>query len=305
MDYHGVELKVIQGDALRYSSDLLVLKYAQASYGVDKRAIDVAGIDAATLPALGENLLIQEPSGLAPRNLLLLGVQPIAAFDYRSIREFSRRAIVSAARLSLPVHEISMTMHGIGFGLDETEAFESEIAGIVEALDSGQYPQSLLAVSIIEKSHGRADRIRDSLVTLLSSDDAEKETAEPYAIKGKSRLRRIDSVGYDSAERPHAFAAVPFRKSYEDVFYYAIDPSIRAVGLLCEKMDEISFTGDIVDRMRKRIASSKVIVADLSGANPNVYLEVGYAWGVNVPCILVCNRKTDLAFDLRGQLRQL
>jgi hypothetical protein len=53
--------------------------------------------------------------------------------------------------------------------------------------------------------------------------------------------------------------------------------------------------------MRERIASSAVVVADLSDANPNVYLEVGYAWGVDIPCVLICSRKTDLKFDLRGQ----
>jgi hypothetical protein len=53
--------------------------------------------------------------------------------------------------------------------------------------------------------------------------------------------------------------------------------------------------------VKERIASSTVVVADLSDANPNVYLEVGYAWGVRRPCVLICNRQTDLKFDLRGE----
>jgi hypothetical protein len=297
VSYRGVGLRVLQADALMYTSDLLVLKHAQRSYGADKRAVYIAGIDAKTLPPIGDTLLVKRPSGLAPRNLLFLGVEPVGSFSYRSIRDFSRRALAAAAGISSTVREISMTLHGLGFGLDETEAFESEVAGIIQALDSGEYPESLGTVSIVEQSARRANRMRGVLVELLEQDNADRKPTGSDA----SRIRRIDSVGYDSASRPHAFVAMPFADSFEDVFYYGIARPVRAAGLLCERIDQVSFTGDIITRMRERIASSAVVVADLSEANPNVYLEVGYAWGVNVPCILICNRKTDLKFDLQGQ----
>jgi hypothetical protein len=295
--YRGVELKILEADALRYSSDLLVLKYAQRSYGADERAVHIARIDAKTLPTIGNSLLVKKPLGMAPRNLLFLGIESIGSFNYRSIRDFSRRALATAAEISSAVREISMTLHGLGFGLDETEAFESEVAGIVEALDLGEYPESLEAVSIVERGAARASRMRGVLIELLGSDDGGRKPGGPDT----SRIRRITSVGYDSASRPHAFVAMPFADSFEDVFYYGIASVVRAAGLLCERIDQVSFTGDIIIQMRERIASSAVVVADLSEANPNVYLEVGYAWGVNVPCILICNRKTDLKFDLQGQ----
>ncbi len=45
------------------------------------------------------------------------------------------------------------------------------------------------------------------------------------------------------------------------------------------------------------------MVADLSTANPNVYLEVGFAWGVGTPTVLIVNTTDDLKFDVRGQRR--
>ena len=74
--YRGVELKILEADALRYSSDLLVLKHAQRSYGADERAVHIAGIDAKTLPTIGDILLVKRPLGMAPRNLLFLVRQP-------------------------------------------------------------------------------------------------------------------------------------------------------------------------------------------------------------------------------------
>ena len=301
MDYRGVELKVLQADALSYASDLLVLKYAQASYGVDAKAVQTAGIDAATLPTEGSSLLINEPLHLASRNLLFIGVEPLTAFGYQSIRNFSRRALALAEKISPPVREISMTLHGAGFGLDEIEAFESEAAGIIEALHRGEYPSSLLTVSIVEQNASRAARMRSTLISLLDSEEVRRESTEPNAARDRAVSRRIDSVGRGSMSRSHAFVAMPFTEPFDDVFYYGISPPVRAAGLLCERMDQVHFTGDIIDRMKERISSANVVLADLSDANPNVYLEVGFAWGVKKPCILICNRKTDLKFDLQGQ----
>ena len=192
MDYLGVELEVVQADVFSYSSDLLVLKYAQAPYGVDERVAYLAGIDAAMLPNVGGDLLVERPSSIAYRHLLFLGVEAIDSFDYRSIRDFSRRALASASEISPSVREISMTLHGAGFGLDEIEAFESEVAGIVEAIDSGAYPRSLLTVSIIERSESRADRMRGVLAALLESVVKGRDQSEDRATEKEHRSRRVE-----------------------------------------------------------------------------------------------------------------
>jgi hypothetical protein len=293
MRYANVELQVLREDALTYRSDLLVLKYAQASYGVDRMAVRAAQIDLSTLPGIGENLLVEHPRGVASTSLLLIGVEPISGLDYRTIRHFSRSALSEAAKLRPGPREISMTLHGVGFGLDETEAFESEVAGVVEAIDAGSYPAELHAVSFVERDKERARRMRRCLRSLIGD-------LSPYTAMGSPSARRVDFVGYDSAEKAHAFVAMPFDESFQDILHYGISPPIRAAGLLCERMDQISFTGNIIDRMRERIESARLVVADLSGANPNVYLEVGYAWGRGVPCVLLCNRETDLKFDVQG-----
>ncbi len=43
------------------------------------------------------------------------------------------------------------------------------------------------------------------------------------------------------------------------------------------------------------------MIAVLTGANPNVYLEVGYAWGKGRrPTILVTDDAEDPRFDVQG-----
>ena len=71
--------------------------------------------------------------------------------------------------------------------------------------------------------------------------------------------------------------------------------------LLCERIDKVAFTGDVVSMLRRRIDGALLVVADVTGGNANVYLEIGYAWGASKPTVLVCAEGAELKFDVRGQ----
>ena len=70
---------------------------------------------------------------------------------------------------------------------------------------------------------------------------------------------------------------------------------MRSAGFLCERADLSAFTGDVMDWVRNRIKTAKLVIADLTEANPNVYLEVGYAWGCEVPTVLLTKDTTILS----------
>jgi hypothetical protein len=76
---------------------------------------------------------------------------------------------------------------------------------------------------------------------------------------------------------------------------------VHTAGYLCERADLSAFTGDVVDWVKRRIASAELVIADLSTANANVYLEVGYARGHGVPTVLVTRDANDLMFDVKAQ----
>jgi hypothetical protein len=94
---------------------------------------------------------------------------------------------------------------------------------------------------------------------------------------------------------------MPFTDEFDDVYFYAIEPAVKAAGYLCERADTRSFSGDILDWIRGRIQTAALVVADLTTANPNVYLEVGYAWACQRPTVLLTRDLNDLKFDVRGQ----
>ena len=76
---------------------------------------------------------------------------------------------------------------------------------------------------------------------------------------------------------------------------------IQNAGFGCVRVDKKSFTGDILGQIKNDIDRSSAVVAVLDGANPNVSLEVGYAWGREIPTILLIKDTSQLPFDLKGQ----
>jgi hypothetical protein len=101
-------------------------------------------------------------------------------------------------------------------------------------------------------------------------------------------------------ERPkqHVFVAMPFSEQFEDVYELGIYPALRECGYICERLDRTAFIGDVLEQMKQRIAAARFLLADLSEARPNVYLEVGYAWGLGVPVLFIARAGEAPHFDV-------
>ncbi|SJM91073.1 conserved hypothetical protein [Crenothrix polyspora] len=222
-------------------------------------------------------------------------------FNYSEIRDFARRALVSIASKKPNVHHIVFTIHGPGYGLDETEAFESEVAGIVEAVTSSAYPKYLESITFIESDIRRANRLSKVLNKLLPTGNLPIDGYDSILTLSTESQNTLRTVGYSSAGKPHVFVAMPFATEMDDTYHYGIQGAANAAGLLCERADLSTFTGDVMEWVKLRISSAKLVIADLTSANPNVYLEVGYAWGCRVPTVLLIKETNDLKFNVRGQ----
>lgn len=300
-----VNIEVKQGDIFQSRDDVLVLKYAQAFYATDgevaNRLAKIHQNLVASMPGVGEYRLYETHGSLGVKAVLFVGVDDIYRFGYSEIRDFSRRALDYLAQAAPQTEKIAMTLHGVGFGLDESEAFESEIAGLVDAVANGRYPQSLKQLTIVEYRPDRTERMRQILSGLLPDGVIRIDARGLLAGMSESSTERIRAAGYASGSKPSIFVAMPFDEKMDDVFHYGIQGAVNRAGYLCERADMSSFTGDIMDWVKKKIQNASYVIADLTNANPNVYLEVGYAWGCGVPTILLVQDTAELKFDVQSQ----
>lgn len=298
-----MRIQVECADVAKFKADVLALKYAQAPYGVDEYVSELlrrGGVKRSDLrPGIRDHVVVESRSRLACSWVLFLGVERLRLFGYKEIRDFSRRVLEILEKSLLNPQHICMTIHGANYGLDEIEAFESEVAGLIEAVSAGKYPSDLKRISIIERDKKRADRLDTALRKLLPQ--YEIESHEGSAARQSVTSQRLRTVGYESSKSPHIFVAMPFDNNMEDVYHYGIQGAVREAGFLCERADMAIFSGDVLTWIKNRIGSAAFLVADLTGVNPNVYLEVGYAWGCGIPTILVTRDTDELKFDVRGQ----
>jgi len=305
MSNKKIIVEVINEDAIHYASDILVLKYAQNLYGLDRAVVSIFEQDGLyiqnDLPKSGKCLVVDTPDDIAPSKVIFIGTPSLRSFGYKEIREFGRLAIKSLLESKHPINHVSLTIHGAGYGLDEEEAFSSQIAGIIDAVASGQVPSGLRKITFIEKGQRRAPVLKRLLNELLTGGCIETDPHSLFSEGEDSSIQTLREAGYTSENKPHIFVAMPFKDDMEDLWDFGIQPTVKSAGYICERADLSSFTGDVMDWVRKRIKTAKIVIADLTEANPNVYLEVGYAWGVGVPTILLLNSESELKFDVRGQ----
>ncbi len=303
-----VQIDLKTGDILAEPADVLVLKHAQGRFGVDE-AVD------AILESAGRRLHLPRPSDyriedgtsqIAATRILLLGVPPLPQFGYKEIRTFARQALAILAEKLPQTRSILLTLHGSGYGLDEKEAFESEIAGLVDAIHIGDYPIGLEKITIVELDPGRTKRLTRVLNILLPGHSASDSIpglldAISSTLTSDTASEKLRTAGLTSEAKSKVFVAMPFKEEMDDTYHYGIVSATNAAGYLCERADLSAFTGDVLDWVKSRIRSASLVIADLTEANPNVYLEIGYAWGCGIPTVLVVKHGDPLKFDVRGQ----
>lgn len=305
MKNNAVTIEVINVDALYYDVDVLVLKYAQATHGLDRLVVssfEEEGIEIEdALPPIGECKIFDGPPNLDARNVMFVGTPRLSNFGYKEIREFAQHTLIYLNQSENEFSEIAVTVHGVGYGLDEEEAFSSQLAGFVDGITKGRYPLSLRKITIIESNPRRAAILKILLDKTLPEGIIRSDSAAFYQGIEDTSKEILSEAGYSSDTKAHVFVAMPYKDEMEDIWDYGIKPVIKSAGYICERADLSSYTGDVMQWVRSRIKTADIVVADLTGSNPNVYLEVGYAWGVDVPTILLCNEAEELKFDVRGQ----
>jgi hypothetical protein len=250
---------------------------------------------------VGDARFVETRGALTAPLALFVGTVRLNQLGYHEIRQFAVRAL-KALESRPSVRHLASTVHGPNYGLDEDEAVLALAGGLVEAFQRGTGPEGLERVTLMELDARRALRLRKALERGLGG------TPGVQAMPGGGfRVQRTSAfvqappmatAGTTSMQKPHAFVAMPFAPELEDTYHYGILGPVKSAGMLCERVDQAAFDGPIIQRIKERIDTAKVVIADLSMANPNVYLEVGYAWGRGRPTVLLVRDVKELRFDV-------
>lgn len=143
----------------------------------------------------------------------------------------------------------------------------------------------LQSAQLIEKK-GEKSRILD--VNVASTGNIDSETSPKKSIAPKI------------AAGESCFVVMPFAGSIGGYYQQIYEPAIKKAGLTPVRADaDIFGTGKIIDQIWAGINSAKVLVAELTTRNPNVFYELGLAHALDKPVVLVSSNEKDVPFDLQ------
>ncbi|MDQ3818776.1 MAG: nucleoside 2-deoxyribosyltransferase, partial [Acidobacteriota bacterium] len=97
----------------------------------------------------------------------------------------------------------------------------------------------------------------------------------------------IGDENVSTAPKPFIFVLMPFDEQFSDIYKFGIKGAADDVGAYAERVDEQIFTEGILDRIFNQISKADIVVADMTGRNPNVFYEVGYAHALGKKVILL------------------
>jgi hypothetical protein len=268
---------IIQQNAGKECSDSESAKYVGVSYGGPYQ------VELSSAKKFG---LIERsgPQKIKPTDLAKKILRPHAPEDeINGIRE----AVINAPSIG------DVYKHYRGENLPDRSFFENALVDtfeipaerVSEFIDV--FIESLTTAKLIDKS-GDKQRIID-----ISSNSSGS------LVNSTSEIKKLGK-GVSIASGDTCFVMMPFAAPLGEYYGHVYEPAIKKAGLIPIRADNDIFgTGKIIDQIWNGISSAKVLIAELTQRNPNVYYELGIAHALKKPVVLVCSNEEDVPFDLK------
>lgn len=145
---------------------------------------------------------------------------------------------------------------------------------------------SLRYAQLIEESNGKY-----RVIDVSGGGDVPLDTT--------ARIKKLGK-GVTLTAEDTCFIMMPFADPHGTYYTKIYEPAIRKAGLRPVRADdEIFGTGKIIDQIWTGINKAKVLVAELTTRNPNVFYELGLAHALKKPVVLVSSNEPDVPFDLK------
>jgi hypothetical protein len=95
------------------------------------------------------------------------------------------------------------------------------------------------------------------------------------------------------------FCAMPFADQFDAVFYDLMLPAVSQADLIASRTDHEATLESIDKRIVQGIRKADVVLADMTGHNPNVMYEIGVSHAAGKPTLLLRQDTLAAPFDIR------
>jgi len=141
------------------------------------------------------------------------------------------------------------------------------------------------------RHHGMAIELTRQLTSRIDFR-FEEQASRRMTVYPIWRMRKFNAV------RNMCFVLMPFRAPWSARIYRILGEIIRDCGLTVKRADEV-FQPDIMEDIWCGLNECRVVVADCTGRNPNVFYELGIAHTLGKSVIVLTQREKDIPFDIQ------
>jgi hypothetical protein len=99
------------------------------------------------------------------------------------------------------------------------------------------------------------------------------------------------------------FVVMPFSptascKNWDIVFKHVFHPAIKACGYTCERAKPS--TGNLTESIIGNLRNARIVLADITDQNPNVFYELGIRHSLSKRTIIIAQKSSMIPSDIRG-----
>jgi len=90
------------------------------------------------------------------------------------------------------------------------------------------------------------------------------------------------------------------RRRADQILKHVISPAVAVCGFDAVRADQISEPGLITAQVIQHIIDDPLVIADLTGSNPNVFYELAIRHAIRKPLVQIIQKDEKLPFDVSG-----
>lgn len=139
-----------------------------------------------------------------------------------------------------------------------------------------------------------------SVNNLLRNKKIEKVNRGTYKIAGEN----LTGEGRGSVMKkcfvvsPIGDAGTDIRKNADQLYQHIIKPVCEKCGFVAQRVDEFNTSNSITQEILDALNDYDLVIADLTGHNPNVFFEIGYRTKSQRPIIHLKRKDETIPFDV-------
>jgi hypothetical protein len=95
------------------------------------------------------------------------------------------------------------------------------------------------------------------------------------------------------------FVVMPFLTDLKPIYDDHIRNTAQRMNLTVSRGDDFFTAQSIISDIWNALNSCRIVIADCTGRNPNVFYEIGMAHTLGKPVILISQSKDDIPFDIK------